>query len=121
MANRNIVSNLTLKIVLKLWKDDGKIKTYHSRKTKRIFSRLKAEDFSKALLKVFYGRAKTNSGKIEPIVNSGTYFSKGEAHYALSAFTEKSLIEETEEWINESSAPLNSHKAIQTSSSRNRE
>ena len=108
-------------MILNLWKDEDKIKSYRSIKTKRIFAILKAQNFSKAFLKVFYGNAKTNSGKIEQIINCGTYFHKEETSQALSAFTEKNLLEETEEWIKESVIPLNNHKAIQTRSSRNRE
>lgn len=110
-----------MRITLKLWDKANKAKTYTSNKTRRIFSLLKAEDFSKALIKVFYGKAKTNNRIIEPIVNSGIYFSKVDAHHAMTAFTEKSLIEETEKWIKESTSSSYSHNALQTSSLGSRE
>ena len=106
------------KITLKIWKSDGKDNQYHSNKTKRIFAKIKAGNFTKSFLKVSYGYAKTNTGRVEEIINSGTYFEKQDLRGALKAFTEKSLLEETETWINESN---NSHKALQTDSSRNGE
>lgn len=91
-----------IKITLKLWKINGEVKIYHSRKKRRILYKVEADKFRKAYLKVFYGKAKTNSGKVEPIINDGTYETKEELLRVLSAFTEKSLLDDTAKWIHES-------------------
>lgn len=67
------------KLTLKLWKTDGKIKRYHSRKSRRIISKVKAEKFLKAYVKVTYRNG---------AYNDGTYESKQELLEALSAFLE---------------------------------
>lgn len=88
-----------LKITLKLWKSDGRVKRYHSARTRRIYSILRAENFSKAYVKVVYGKGVTNRGKVEEIYNDGEYETLDELKHALSAFTEKSLLDGTEKWI----------------------
>lgn len=77
-----------IKITLKLWKTNGEVKIYHSAKTRRILAKIKADKFLKASLKVCYGKAPSNTGRLEDITNSGTYFSKEELLMALSAFSE---------------------------------
>lgn len=73
-----------LKISLKLYYEDGQTFTYHTSKTKRIYSIIRHQDFSEALLKIDYGGGLTNSG---------TYNTKGDLIFALAAFTERSLAE----------------------------
>lgn len=90
MSINDIRKQYHIKIKLKLWRSDGKVKIYHSVKIRRIIAKVKADKFLKASLKVYYGKAKTNTGKIESITNSGTYQTKKELFQALSAFTEKS-------------------------------
>lgn len=94
---------LHLRFILKLWKPDGKVKWWHTTKIRRIRSILKADVFQnsmeKAYLKVWYGKAVTNIGRVEDIVNEGDYESLDELKQALSAFTEKSLLDDTDKWI----------------------
>lgn len=106
-----------MRITIKLWKIDGKVKVYNSYKIRRIIIKIKADKVRKAYLKVFYGKASTNSGRIEEITNSGTYDSKNELLQVLSEFTDKSLLEDTNNWIN-SFSKLHSHNAILTNSTR---
>lgn len=81
-----------IKITLKFWKSDGKIKIYCFSKTRRIIAKVKVDKFLKARLKVSYGRILTNTGKLENFTNSGTYFSKDELLMALYAFLERSTV-----------------------------
>jgi len=78
-----------VKITLKLWKNDGVMKTYHSTKTKRIFAKLKAEKFSKVYIKVSYGKGRTNRRTAEEFYNDGEYCNKSDALEALKAFLEE--------------------------------
>jgi hypothetical protein len=92
---------LNLRFIIKLWRNDRTVKIYHSRKIRRIYAILKADNFQKAYLKVLYGRATTNREEIEEIYNDGDYESKEELLFALSSFTEKDLIDDTQKWIEE--------------------
>lgn len=68
------------RITLKLYRvDNKKPHTYTSTKTKRIYSKIRHEDFSKALLKVTYTPTD---------INEGIYFNKQELLQALDAFLE---------------------------------
>ena len=87
---------------LRLGKMNGKVERIHSRKTRRIIAKVKADKFLKGFLCVNYGIVRTNTGKVVKITNSGTYESKKELLESLSAFTENSLLEDTVEWIKES-------------------
>jgi len=78
----------SFKIRLKIRRNSGHIKTYHTTKTKRFYAILKAENFQKAYLKVSYGKQKTNFGKIEDFYNDGDYETKTELLQAFRAFTE---------------------------------
>lgn len=73
-----------LKITLKLFKRDGPIVRYRTVKRKRIYHLVEANDFAKAYLKVNYTKDD---------YNDGVYYSKEDLIQALSAFTEKSLVQ----------------------------
>lgn len=72
------------KILLKLWKTNEKPLRYQSCNKRRIASKIKAGKFSKAYLKVSYGRPDD--------VNEKTAFSLAELLLALEAFTSPNLI-----------------------------
>lgn len=96
-----MTEKLPIKITLKLWEKDGTVKLYHSSKTRRIYAIIRADDFLKTYFKVVYGKARTITGKLETIFNDGYYGTREELLLALAAFTEKSLLDETEPWIRE--------------------
>src|SRR4030042_1246481 len=82
-----------LKITLKLKGEGGGITMYWSSKTRRIYSILKHENFLEGYLKVDYGKSKDVFGKNSQFINDGTYKNKEDLISALSAFTEKSLVD----------------------------
>ena len=100
MENNLSKSNLSIKFTLKLWKDRQASKTYSPRTIRRFWSKVKANNWHKAYVKVTYGKAITNSGKLETIFNDGTYFSLPDIRQAVLAFTEQALLKDTYEWIN---------------------
>ena len=99
-------NQLRLKFTLKLWKADGTVKWWHTSKIRRIKAILKADRFQnsmkKAYLKVWYGKAMANKRRLEDIYNDGEYETIEELKQALLAFTEKSLLDDTVQWIRES-------------------
>lgn len=99
-------NQLRMKFFLKLWRADGTVKRWHASRIRRIRAIFKADHFQnsmkKAYLKVWYGKAITNKGRLEDIYNDGEYETLDELRQALSAFTEKSLLYDTEKWIQES-------------------
>ena len=101
MSINDTCKPLDIVYTLRLWRINGKVERIHSRKTRRIIAKVKADKFLKGFLCVNYGKAKTNTGKVDKITNSGTYETKKELLEALSAFTDKSLLEDTKKWINE--------------------
>ncbi len=90
---------LRLGLTLKLWKRDGGVSSYRFQKKSRLLATAEAILWQKAYLKVYYGKAITNKGKLEDVVNEGDYETLDELKQALSAFTEKSLLDDTERWI----------------------
>lgn len=98
-TNDTCKRHLKLKFRLKLWKTDGRMKWWHTTKIKRIWVILKAEKFSESYIRVTYGKGVTNSRKIQEIYNDGDYKTLEELKQALLAFTEKSLLDDTEKWI----------------------
>ena len=79
-------------ITFKYWKQDGSVKLYHSSKTRRIISRVKADKFTKAYIKVVYGAYKNNYGTTSLFYNEGVYETKADLLYALHAFTEQDKV-----------------------------
>jgi hypothetical protein len=77
------------KIILRALKNDGDSKTYHTTKSKRFYSIVRAENIQKAYLRVSYGKDKTNFGKVEEFYNDGDYETKNELIEAFKAFTEQ--------------------------------
>lgn len=73
-----------VKITLKITNRNGNTYSYRSGKVKRIYSILKHEGFSEALLKVDYGKG---------FYNSGIYKNNKDLIFALKAFSEKSLVD----------------------------
>lgn len=82
-----------LKITLKVFGKDGSTSTYHSSKTKRIFSILKHGNFSQCHLKVSYGKHLDVSGALVEFYNDGNCTNKEELLFALRAFSDKSLVD----------------------------
>jgi len=72
-----------MKIHLKIENRNGKAKSYCSSKLRRIYSILQGAKFNKAHLRVNYGH----------IFNEGEYFNSADLKKALSAFTEKPLVD----------------------------
>lgn len=97
---------LRLGLSLKLWKNDGVVSSYRFQKKSRLLAVAKATSWQKSYLKVFYGKGITNTGKLEDIYNDGEYEELEELKLALSAFTEKSLLDDTEKWIREGSGSI---------------
>lgn len=99
-------NQLRLKFFLKLWQEDGTVKRWHASRIRRIRAIFKADRFrnsmKKAYLRVWYGKAMTNKKILEDIYNDGEYETIEELRQALSAFTEKSLLDDTKKWIQES-------------------
>ncbi len=93
-------------LTLKLWKKDGGVSSYRFQKKSRLLGVAEAVPWQKAYLKVYYGKAITNKGRYEDIVNEGDYETLEELKQALSAFTEKSLLDDTEKWIREGSGSI---------------
>lgn len=91
---------LKLKITLKLWKQDGTVKRWHSTKSKRIYAILKAEKFRKAYLKVSYGKQKDNHGEMVSFYNDGEYDDKNDLRLTVKAFTEDYKTDTTETIVN---------------------
>ena len=77
------------KITLRIWRNDGKRKTYNTTKSKRFYSIVRAENIQNAYLRVSYGKYKTNFGKVEEFYNDGDYETKSELIEAFKAFTEQ--------------------------------
>lgn len=71
-----------LKITLKIKDKTGGRFTYHSTKTKRIFSIVRQQDFLEAFVKVDYGQG---------FNNTGFYKNKQDLLSALKAFTESKV------------------------------
>lgn len=92
---------LRLGLTLKLWKNDGTASSYRFQKKSRLLAIAEAASWQKSYLKAFYGKGMTNTGKHEDIYNDGDYETLEELKQALSAFTEKSLLDDTEKWIQE--------------------
>lgn len=90
---------LNIKFTLKIWKQDETVQKYYSTKIRRIIAKVKADKFLKAYIKVSYGKGMTNKRKREEIYNDGIYDNPKELLEALSAFTERSLLEDTEKWV----------------------
>lgn len=78
-----------MKIILKLFKINGKVKRYHSDKKKRISYYIRHELFKKAYIKVNYGFGINALGKRTLFHNDGTYYNRKDLIWALNAFTEK--------------------------------
>ncbi len=76
------------KILLKLWKLNGKVLTYRRMSIKRFSSICRSYRWTKAYIYVGYGRGKNASGKIVNFHNDGTYFNKQGVTWALRVFAE---------------------------------
>jgi len=72
-----------IKIHLKIENSNGKARSYCSSKLKRIYSIIQGAKFVKAYLRVSYGH----------VFNDGEYLNVDDLKKALSAFTEKSLVD----------------------------
>lgn len=82
---------------------NGKVirRTTKQRKT-AIYKEIKAfqtQNPDKWSLCVVYGKVKQPNGKTEEITNSGEYTQESDLRNALSIFTEKTLLDDTEKWI----------------------
>jgi hypothetical protein len=75
----------------RVWDKNGKEKRYKLRnRSLRMYYILRKGNFSKIYFKVEYGKAKTQSGKIEMYYNDGEYTDPKEAFRAFKAFWEQS-------------------------------
>lgn len=84
VLRRNNSKHSLLKITLKIKDKTGGRFTYHSTKTKRIFSIVRQQNFSEAFVKVDYGQG---------FNNSGSYKNKQDLLFALKAFTKTLFFE----------------------------
>lgn len=78
------LKNIVPKIQLKIIKHDGNNQTITTTKKRRIYANLRHDNGSEYKLKVVYGPG---------VENSGTFKTTSEAREALSAWTEKSLLD----------------------------
>jgi len=78
-----------MKITLKLVSKAGKVKWYFVGTKKRFIYWLTHGKFSKAIVRVEYGKEKDNHGKMVMFYNEGEYTNKKDALQALRAFCEK--------------------------------
>ncbi len=85
-----------IKVTIKLLKEDGTTSTLTTKKTKRVYSKIKAEDFLETFIKVSYGRHIDVWDCLVEFDNFGTFQTKEETVLALQAFTEKSLLDDFE-------------------------
>lgn len=82
------------------------VKRWHTTRIRRIRAIFKADRFrnsmKKAYLKVWYGKWLSNKNILEDVYNEGEYETIEEIKQAFSAFSEKSLLEDTRRRIQES-------------------
>ena len=101
MKSRVIVDGRKLRIPMhfKMFLKDGGLVSYVGSKKSRIMLRLEAvprQNVKKYWLRVTYGRAKDNFGKMETFDNEGEWETRKELLQALRAFTEADLLKE---WV----------------------
>ena len=78
-----------MQIKLTLVSRHGKVKRYRSGTKRRFMFHLTHDKFSKAIVRVEYGKEKDNFGKMVMFFNEGEYTNKHDALQALRAFCEK--------------------------------
>jgi hypothetical protein len=84
--NTNGMCRQQYRISLKIWKWDGSIQTYNTRKTRRFYAIVKANNFKKAHLKISYGLYKTNFGNMASFYNEADCKTKEELEILFNAF-----------------------------------
>lgn len=78
-----------MKTTIKLISKAGKVKWYYAGTIKRFIYRLTHDKFSKAIVRVEYGKQKDHTGKMVMFYNEGEYDNGRDAKHALRAFCEK--------------------------------
>ena len=81
------------KYQLKIFLNNGRVLSYHSKKKKRIAHKIKGQKISevqKYWLRVDYGEIIDNFGKKVRAINEGEYYSLAEILQAWKCFNEKS-------------------------------
>jgi len=97
--SRVIVDGYKLRIPLrfKAFLKNGEVLSYSGTKKSQIRSRLEAvpaKDVKKYSLRVIYGKAEDNFGKITTFDNEGEWETRGELFRAMTDFTERDLLRE---------------------------
>ena len=101
MKSRVIVDGRKLRIPMrfKMFLKDGRVISYSGTKRSAIRAKLEAvsrKDVKKYWLRVIYGKALDNFGKMETFDNEGEWETRKEFLQALRAFTEADLLKE---WV----------------------
>lgn len=76
------------KITLTLWRKNGNVQTYNTTKIRRFYALVEADKFSKAYVKVAYGKTFDKYDHLVTFYNDGIYYNKIDVRYAIKAFLE---------------------------------
>lgn len=93
---------LRIKMHIEAWKNRKLILSTTKQKRSSIrkeISVLQSQNPDKWSISVNYGKTRMADGSVKAIKNAGEYGTSQELLYALQLFTEKELLDETEQWI----------------------
>lgn len=76
------------RVSLRLYNKDKILRIYNTTKMKRIYAKIRGRKWERLYLRVEYGMAKTNKGKLEMFYKDGYYENWHEALQAFKAFLE---------------------------------